>query len=270
MARMHGPESPFYKIRVKGMHVEGEEGKIFALQDILGAEERWSEAEAEGPLVIGLDPAGSGVGGDETVFCPRRGRKVLAFYGHQSATPADMLVHLESYIKEHAPNEREKATVVLDREGSIGAEVFGVLRAATAAPRCRFRVIGVRSSDKAQRLPMVYERVRDELWAAAEQWLKRDGGSIPEHGKLAKDLHAPSWGASVRNRQIVTDKTELRKILGRSPDYGDALCLSCWARGDEPDERAARGAPNLGDVRGGSLSPYGTDRQLDPYGGRGR
>ena len=267
MAAMHGRESPYFKVHVLGQFVEGEEGKILSLHDILAAEERWRDASPDGPLVIGIDPAGAGVGGDEGVFAPRRGRKLLALYAHRGLTAQGYLVHLLAYVKELAPDPREIVTVVLDREGAVGAEVFGVLRGAASDVRNRFRIIGVRSSDRATRQPGIYERVRDELWAAFVDWLRRDGGAIPEHGKLEKDLHAPAWLGTSRNRLVVTDKAELRKILGRSPDYGDAACLATWVRGDEAADTRSTGGDRRGvdTHRTAVTDPYARG-PFDPYG----
>lgn len=266
MERLHGRDSPFFKIRVLGQFVEGDEGKILALHEIFLAEQRYRETAAAGPLVIGLDPAGQGVGGDEGVFAPRRGQRLLALHAFRALTAQAYLVHLLAFIREYAPDLQEIVTVVLDREGAVGAEVFGVLRAAAADPKNRFRVIGVRSSDKASRQPMVYDRTRDELWAGLVAWI-REGGAIPEHAKLEKDLHAPSWEGTAKNRLVVTDKDELRKILGRSPDYGDAACLATWIRGDEAtltEANSAAKARRDEDRRHANPNPY--EQPFDPYG----
>lgn len=270
MEETHGRNSPFFKVHVLGQFVESEEGKIVSLADIEAAEKRWPETDAIGPLVIGLDPAGKGVGGDESVFAVRRGQKALEFEAHRGITAEAHLVHLNGLIDRHANSHREVAIVVLDREGSVGAEIYGTLKAAAALEGARFRVIGVRSSDRAQRNPLVYERVRDELWAAVAQWIVRDGGAIPENTKLPRDLHAPAWGASHKNRQIVTDKKELRKDLGRSPDHADALCLACWIKGDEADPSESRTeTPRVQDMRQQSGDMFGRPA-IDPFGARSR
>ncbi len=267
MAAMHGRDSPFFKIHVLGQFVEGEEGRILTLHDIALAQQRYAETSAEGPLVIGLDPAGEGVGGDEGVFAARRGRKLIALQGHRGLDEQGYIVHLNAYIKQLAPNERERVTVVVDREGSVGARVYGALRAAAGQTGARFSVVGVRSSDRAQRQPMVYELVRDELWAAAERWIEKEGGAIPEHHKLEKDLHAPSWEGTRKNRIVVTAKTDLRKALGRSPDFGDAVCLSCWVDGGDNDAHRVERSRNAGPTR--IESPNIWDAALSPWPGTG-
>jgi hypothetical protein len=121
--------------------------------------------------------------------------------------------------------------VILDRDGSVGAKVWGVFQSYIfqheARDDARFELLGVRSSERARRKPLEYDLVRDELWMVFAQWL-RDGGAIPEDARLAKDLHAPKWEPDMRNRAKATAKKELRKLLGRSPDRGDACVLSTW------------------------------------------
>lgn len=266
MRIMHGVDSPFYKVHVLGEFAEGEEGKIITVELIISAQEAWEDANDDGPLVIGLDPAGAGPAGDETVLSPRRNKKLFTPYSYRALNVAGIIAQLEGVIKVLARDKNEKAIVVVDREGSIGAELYGALRARAAQPGAKFRVVGVRAGQRAERNSMVYLLTRDELWAAMADWLK-EGGGIPEHTKLAKDLHAPAWGFDVRRRMTSTDKKELRKLLGRSPDYGDAACLSVWVRGDEPDETEIK-PKKLEDARSVILDPYSAGGAIDPYGRR--
>lgn len=265
MRVMHGVESPFYKVHVRGEFAEGEEGKIITLSAIIAAQELWPDMAATGPLVIGVDPAGAGPAGDESVFFPRRGNKLLEPQSHRGLPVAGLVVQLQGLVRILAFKD-EVATVVVDREGSIGAELYGALRNAASLPNAKFRVIGVRAGQRAERNPMIYLLTRDELWAAMADWL-REGGALPEHTKLEKDLHSPAWGFDVRRRMTSTDKKELRKMLGRSPDYGDAACLSVWIRGDERDldEKASRGKAKLEDMRNTILDPYTASGGMDPY-----
>src|SRR6185295_13195738 len=109
-----------------------------------------------------------------------------------------------------------------------------------------------------------YDRVRDELTANLEKWL-RDGGSLPEDVKLAGELHEPEWEIAINGRNKVTRKTELKKALGRSPDRYDAVALSAWepasvraAESDDADDDAPSGAASdLDAYEDGAIDPYG-------------
>lgn len=217
---------PFYRVHVLGEFVTNEEGKILSLDTISRAEARWDETEAVGRLCIGIDPAGSGIGGDESVFVTRRGPKATKIFAFRGLTDDAHLAHLLG-ILEDQKRERERPVplVIVDREGPIGATVYGILRG--AAEKNGFEVLGVRSSERAQRQADRFERVRDELWWNLADWIA-SGGAIPSDMKLARELHAPSWEESINGKAKCTAKTDLRKLLDRSPDRADALALACW------------------------------------------
>lgn len=251
-----GEDSALYKIRVKGEHVLNQEGKILDVAAITESEQRWEDAPATGRLFLGLDPAGPGEGGDETVIAVRRGSKILRVVGWYGLTEDGIVAHVLGTLLQEK-EKRETAVVVLDCLGPIGSAVHGKLKLAAEQHRT-FEVYGVRASDKAVREPQIYERIRDELWANMARWMRNEGGAIPEDTKLAKDLNAPNWEGQLSGRLKATDKRALKKALGRSPDRGDAACLSVW----EPmATRPSAGEPNTrdddpDDAPEGGLDPY--------------
>lgn len=282
-----GEESALYKVRVRGEFVVGEDGKILSLHAISLAEERWCDAwdvdsegnrrsfkfgRADGKLVIGVDPAGPGVGGDETGFAIRRGRKIATLHMRRGLSKEGHLAEVRGLVRTHGCTG-EVPAVVIDREGPDGYEIYRLLRAHAEAHPGEFQVVGVRASDKAHRQPLIYDRARDELWANLSAWVK-DGGAIPRDAKLSKELHAPEWIPLVNGRLKVTSKDELRKSLGRSPDRADAIALAAWQPAVWDDAVAAGHAPVAPrfspepEILGRpALDPYAG---LDPFGGRRR
>lgn len=246
--REWGEDSALYKVRVKGEFCLNEEGKILSLHDLLLAEVRWEETEGVGRLFIGLDPSGPGDAGDDSVFAPRRGLKVFPLHVPAQGLDADQHVtELLQVIKIHRTSELElPPVVVIDRDGPIGSEIYGLLRAYAEGHAGSFVVVGVRGSEWAKRDRDIYERVRDTVWANAAAWFK-SGGAIPEDARLAKELHAPSWFQPQGSAKLkATSKKELRKMLdGRSPDRADAVCLSVWEPSviDDEETMAAAKAP---------------------------
>lgn len=243
-----GEDSALYKVRVRGEFVENEDGKILSVHDLTLAEARWAETPAVGRLHIGLDPAGPGQAGDETAFAIRRGFKILDVITFRGLTEDAHVTHLLGLLKVHRKPREPKPLVTIDREGPIGAALYGRLRAVADAQRSeatKFDVLGIRSSERAEREPHLYDRVRDELWAGMAQWI-RAGGAIPENAVLTKELHAPSWFQPLGSSKLkATPKTELRKMLdGRSPDRADAVTLSVW---ETSLERAAAASANASD-----------------------
>lgn len=227
--REWGRDSPQFKVRVEGEFAELEEGKIFSIHMIAEAETRWDHTEDDPleRLYIGLDVAGQSKSADEIVWTPRRGKRVQAIIAKRSLSPAAILMHTLSMIRERR-NPREVAVVVMDREGKEGSEIYGHFLSYTAQEEePLFELVGVRASDKAHRTPAVYDRMRDELAGVLFDWF-RDGGAIPEDTKLAKELHVFEWIENTKGRQKITPKIQVKKEIGRSPDRYDSLVLSVW------------------------------------------
>lgn len=270
METVHGRDSAFFRHNVLGEFAEGEFGKIIKLSTIVEAQKRFDgPVEEKGSLVIGLDVAGAGPAGDKTVFAPRRGNRVR-IHDHKGLDEAAILAHLNGYIALYELDAREEVLVVVDADGEVGARVVGHLRAAALDPKARFKVFGVRSGEWAEREPRAFAKTRDELWAWCSRWLVA-GGAIPDDAELAQELHAPSWHADDKNRQYATKKRDgannLIKILGRSPDKADAVCLSTWVEGHEREPNTAQyeqGA--IEDLRDAIITPY--DSEFDPWKGQ--
>lgn len=221
-----GENSSLYKIRVKGEFAEHEEGKIFSIHDIEQAEQRWAEASEAGRLYIGLDPAGESGTGDESAFCVRRGQKVLALTTMRGLNEDSHLVQLLAMIMRHKVRG-ETPVVIVDAEGAVGSKVWIAIRDYADAHKGELEAVAIRASDKAHRQAHIFDRQRDVLTANLEAWL-REGGAIVEDVKLEKELHSLEWKQQANGRLKVTPKDILKKVLGRSPDRYDALCLATW------------------------------------------
>lgn len=246
-----GEDSPIYRVRVRGEFALNEDGKIFSVHTITEAERRWKEATcdpcegvgrvrdrvcdvcdgsgmrpASGRLYIGVDPAGATGTGDESAFCVRRGLRVIELVTARGLDEEGHLGQILGLVRKHKL-PRETPVVVFDREGKIGGNLFGYLRGYRDANRDAIELVPVRSSDRSQRQPLVYDRQRDALAANLEAWFK-DGGQIPEDARLAAELHSLEWVQHYNGRLKVTPKKEIKKLLGRSPDRYDALALACW------------------------------------------
>ena len=236
-----GRDSPMFQIHVLGEFAVNEAGRIFSIDAITNAQTRWTlratNALGEiyevapdpklGRLFIGIDPAGATGMGDDTVFCMRRGPHVVAFVHRRGLDDEAHQKHLETLIAIHAA-PGETPVVVLDASGSIGSSLDGRLRGHVERNPNAFRLLSIRSSDRARLAFLACERMRDELTWNLEKWL-RAGGEIPPDDKLAGEMHAMEWEIQpLSGRQKVTAKTKLKRELGRSPDRYDALALACY------------------------------------------
>ena len=270
MKQEYGEDSAWYSIHVKGQFAVNEEGKVISLHAIALAEAKWDEMPETGRLFIGLDPAGPGGQGDDSVFAVRRGYKILAIYDFKGLTDETHRIHLLDILGRFKKPGDQTPVVVVDREGQIGSSLYGFLHSKLNEHRPDFELVGVRSSEKAVRRPKDYDRMRDELWAVLSQWF-RDGGTIPTDPKLEKELHAPEWVPFVNGRVKVTPKEIIRKMIGRSPDRADAVALAVWEAswirnaepgGDDTDSGSNNGG-NYDNVSG-AINPYGGG--INPYG----
>lgn len=285
----YGEDSAFYKIRVKGVHAEKEEGKIFSVHRITEAEIRWKEIfiiEGEtriardarlrqlGRLYLGIDLAGETGTGDEEVFVVRRGPFVFEITMHSGLTNEARLELIQATLgRFRLPNE--KPVVVFDREGTIGSRFHGYVQNYVESNPGDFEAVAIRASDKAVRMPNVFDRMRDLLTGNLEDWFK-SGGAIPEDTKLEKELHAVEWEQRLAGgRYKVTPKKEIKRLVGRSPDRYDALALACWepmhlrdgideapdsVREDANKGRTSRPQHDDDLGEGGGMDPYSSGR----------
>jgi len=265
--REWGEDSPQYLIRVAGKFAVAEAAKIIPLTLIGESNKAWEATKEQplpkGRLYIGVDPAGDGLGGDESGFCARIGNRVLELVARSGLSPQQHIDQIESLIAKYRRVGPEPA-VVLESEGETGARVYAAAREYVDATN-KFRLVRLRTSDKAIRQRETFDRIRDEMWSIARQWL-RDGGMIPMHPKLEDDLHAPEF-YSAGNKLKVTSKKDLRKLLGRSPDVGDAFVMSLWEPLALRQEDDAGGSPYVEiNVPERAYDPYAPP-VFDPYAG---
>lgn len=221
-----GEDSPQYIIRVKGRFVRDRDGKIVSVGLIAQAAAAWDYAPEEGAFQLGIDPAGDGIIGDETAIAVRRGPKIITVFAQRGLTEDAIVAHALGLIATYRRPSDPTPIIAIDAEGGIGTRVASKLRAHRDLHPNSFEVVPVHGGKKMWGSPD-YDTVRDGLWGQCQKWLIA-GGAIPEDIKLHADLNAPIFTADKNQRYVATEKKALRKLLGRSPDRGDAVCLATW------------------------------------------
>lgn len=225
LANKCGKDSAQYKIRARGEFVYDAEGKIIPLDLLKAAQEAWDGEHTEGDLQIGVDPAGDGVLGDETAIAIRRGNQVMSVLTWRGASEDAVVAHAIGALRDHRKTRETTAPrIAIDAEGGIGTRVAAKLRVAAEAEG--FDLVMVRSGKKMWGSPE-YHLVRDALWGQTQKWIKA-GGALPDDVQLEQELNAPIFTPDTDQRYRATDKKELRKLLERSPDRADAVCLAVW------------------------------------------
>lgn len=266
-----GRDSAWYKIRVLGEFVEAQEGRLFTPEMIEAAEKAHKTTAPTGRLVIGIDPAGEGGDGDASGFAARRGKKIVSAYTRRALTPDMHVAEVLGLAGEHR-GEGHLPCVVLDRDGLVGAKVYGALLAYLGTHPNSFALIGMRGSERAKRKPNDVHSRRDEIWFGCVDAF-REGLAIPPLAMLEGDLAAIRFDKLVSGRATIIRKQLIRRELGRSPDLGDALALACWETGADSGAflEADLRAEDLERRRDDALSPYTnlTSRggAMDPWAG---
>lgn len=218
-----GEDSALYANRVKGEFHTSDEDGVIPLAWVESAVERWHMWNNAGrPVQIGRKVLGIDVaygGRDLSVFATRQGPIVEGIETHNVASTTKIAA-LAQLASDHPTD-----IFVVDSIG-VGA---GVVDNLSAAGR---DVVGFQASAKSGM------RDRTGQWnflncRAAMWWTLRDlldpsqpGGAeiaLPPDDTLIGDLTAPKWWVTAGNRIQVESKEEIRKRIGRSTDYADAV-----------------------------------------------
>jgi len=266
-----GRDSVLYAVRVKGEFPRYEEGQIVGVDVVGAAEQRWESASEDGYLQLGVDVA---FNGDLAVIATRRARKILEIIPIDKAGNEDVLAeHVISVARSRRQRHERKPVVCFDSNGP-GAKLLSALRRFDA----EIDIVPVNGT-AAPRRPREYKQLRDEIACHFADWLK-NGGAIPEDGKLEGELmHTRVFDAG-GGRKRVSSNDEIRRVLGRSPDRRNACELAVWVPalveaqdgagdGDGAPGQAAVADDDIEDLDGmtpGRIDPYGG--RIDPYGWR--
>ncbi|EPF2596040.1 terminase [Proteus sp. HMSC14B05] len=207
----YGEDSDFFKVRVRGEFPSASELQFIPTGLTDEAMKRIvTQAEvAHAPVIIGVDPAYSGV--DDAVIYLRQGlfSKCLwtGFKTTDDVVMAKRIADFEDQYKADA--------VHIDFGYGTGIHSIG-----TSWGRVwRLVKFGGASTD-----PQMLNK-RGEMYNSVKTWLKI-GGAIDDQ-ETADDLSCGEYKVRVIDSKIVLeDKTEIKKRLGRSPGKGDALALT--------------------------------------------
>lgn len=211
----HGRENPWVRVSVLGEFPEAGFKNLLGPDDIDKAKKRfYNEPEfMYSQKRLGVDVA---LGGDDaTVICVRQGLRCGQFVEMRTDDPDKIADRVVKAV------ERSGAEVVYVDKTGLGVSVFHALKVR------KVKVVGV---DNAQSpTDPRYLNSRAEQWFNLAEWVK-DGGWLPiGYEALEKDLMAPEYTYKTVSKQtvmMIQPKEEIKKILGRSPDYGDALALT--------------------------------------------
>jgi hypothetical protein len=239
--RRWGPNSPLFKAKVLGQFADDDDGLI-PLAWVTEANYRWHDwndtrqpgHQPTGRTVLGVDVGHSGE--DRTVIATRKGHVVFELESWQLTDTVQTTALVEARLGQHV-----QAVAVVDGVG-VGAGVVDLLRHHRRNVRSFIAGAGGRSYHDATGM-LTFADLRSAAWWYARETLdpaRNPTLALPEDDELTADLTAPRWFELKGGVVKVESKDEIKKRLGRSTDYGDAVVQALW------EDRIPRGMDEQG------------------------
>jgi len=211
-----GEDSDRARVRVRGLFPRGGDMQFIPSDVVYDAQKRGSGMYlGDDPLICGIDMAR---GGDDNCMIQfRRGKdakseKVYKIPGEKSRDSMKVVSLLTMILDRHKPD------VAFMDSGSMGGPVADRLR------QLGYHVIDVGFGENAIDVKHYKSRTA-EMGSHCRQWLL-DGGAIPNDPQLETELTSREFGHNDKDQLVLERKKDMKKRLGVSPDWADALYLT--------------------------------------------
>jgi hypothetical protein len=208
---MYGKENPWVQVNVFGNFPPSSLNTLLGPEEVRSSIERnvLLEAYEFSQKRIGVDVAR--FGSDSTIIFPRQGLKAMNPVVMRNARCDEISARVMLGV-----NKWQCDAEFVDDTGGFGAGVIDFMLQSGSNP------YAINFSSKAT--DSRYFNRRSEMWFEMAEWVKR-GGQLPNIPELMGDLTTPQY--TFQNGKFrLEEKEQIRKRLGRSPDYGDALALT--------------------------------------------
>lgn len=211
-----GEDSDFFRVRVRGRFPKGGDMQFISYDVVFNAMKRGSGRYlGDDPLICGVDMARGG--DDNCMFQFRRGfdavsEKTYKIPGEKSRDSMKVVSLCTLVFDRHKPD------VIFMDKGSMGGPIGDRLR------QLGYNVVDVGFGENADD-ERIYKSRTAEMGARCKQWLM-DGGSIPDDDQLEQELTSRDFGHNDKDQLILEKKKEMKKRIGVSPDWADALYLT--------------------------------------------
>jgi hypothetical protein len=205
----YGADSPQAKVEVYGEFPSIGDDQFISAGMVDEAVKRQPYKDTSAPIVIGVDPARSGL--DSTVIVVRQGRDLVAIKRYRGDDTMTTVGHIIEAIEEYKP------TLVVMDEGGLG---YGILDRLNEQ---RYKVRGVNFGWKAKN-PIMWLNKRAELWGAMREWLRT--ASLPQDKMLKSDLTGVKSKPTSSGVVQLESKKDMKARGLASPDAADALAVT--------------------------------------------
>lgn len=249
-----GRDSALFKIKVEAEFADDHSQTVIPREWVLQAQRRWVDwhdrddvqtggREPHGRTVYGVDVGH--LGEDRTVIATAKGDVILRIESWSKLDTVAVTGLIEARL-----DSTVQSMACVDSIG-VGAGVVDLLRSH------RKNVLAFVASAATKTLDNTatqrFFNVRAGAWWRCRELLdpsRNPSLCLPDDLDLLADLTAPRWEAVPGARIKIESKDEIRKRLGRSTDYADAVIAATWAT--RPDGRSLL---DVGDERAQRLAP---------------
>jgi hypothetical protein len=211
-----GEDSDFFRVRVLGRFPRAGDTQFIPSDVVFDAMKRGpGRYLGDEPLICGIDVAR---GGDDNCYIVfRRGfdaksEKTYRIPGEKSRDSMVVISKLIMLLDRHKPD-----VSFIDVTG-IGGPIGDRLR------QLGYPVVDIGFGHVADDEKMFANKT-SEMGFRCRQWLM-DGGAIPDDPQLETELTTRDYFHDSKDRLMVESKKEMKKRLGCSPDWADALYLT--------------------------------------------
>jgi len=223
--KLWGETSSTYQNRVLGEFADTSEEGIIPKTWVELANDRWREWDKAGrPTITGRKTLGvdtARMGEDKTVLACREASTVsqIRVFSKLPVTVTARKVKELSYGRK----------ICIEMDGGLGASVYDILREEGVSGLNPI-VVGGKTWKTDRSGELHFENVRAAMWYNMRELLdpvNGEGIMLPPIDILTQDLTAPMYEI-VDGKIKLESKDSIAERLGRSTDYGDAVCLAFW------------------------------------------
>jgi hypothetical protein len=221
LREMEQERPAFYRRWVMNSHEDVDTAdKVIPYKFISDAVKREATNKEHDATVISCDPAE--FGNDKTVIMALKGFTVLDIEVTEKKELMDTAGRVVRMFHKHDADK-----IAIDDIG-VGAGVRSRLRELVQEGTITAPIMGINTGKAAEHSDS-YVRLRDEIWMHAGELFAEGYVSIPKEESLIEELGAMSYEVNSRGQVQVARKKDIKKVIGRSTDYADALVMGLWA-----------------------------------------
>lgn len=242
----YGRDNPWVKAYILGEFPPSSINALLGPDDVRAAMARHYDPEQYryAQKRLGIDVAR--FGDDATVLFPRQGLAAFRAAEMRNATGPDIAGRI-AVAKSRWGSELE----LIDDTGGW---------AASAIDQCALAGIQLyRVNFSSAAFDPRYYNKRSEMHFLAAEWVKH-GGALPNMPELVREAVAPTYWFD-KGKLRVTEKDQIKALLGKSPDYWDAFCTTFAL----PDMPTTAGEAGLINRIVDNYAGVGMASEWDPY-----